>query len=263
MRSIPGSALPLAVLALLSCLSCGSKPSATKPENISRATEVGSYYSDTCHYHIEYPQGILVTSSGDSAEFESRDKLFKGRVTCSTDESATPASQIQLRIKARPAPFQVAFKTVKSDLYAYSGTSNSIIYYEKAVFTGGNHNVVLSMEYPLASKAQFDSLVTKFSNSFEEYEVFDGVVSTVLPELNEIDFSDHDPDAQNILSTACKYNKSEAERFAAIMEGQEIRVGGTMHYVNYRKDPNIAQGGIYRPELWNCVLMAVVASPPQ
>jgi len=247
---------------LLTCVSCGSKPATTKLETPSRATEAGSYYSDNCHYHIEYPQGVLVTRSGDNAEFESRDKRFKGTVVCSTDERATPASQIQLRIAGRPAPFQLAFKNIKEGWYAYSGTSGDTIYYEKAVFTGGNHNTILSMEYPVASKAQFDALVTRFSNSFEEYEVFDGAVSVLLPEANEIDFGDHDENAQNILPTACRYNKSDAARFEAIVEGQEIRVGGKPHFVNYRKDPGIAQGGIYRPELWDCVLIEVVRPPP-
>ena len=274
MRTMRPISRSIIVAAVLICLSCGPKsgagksvkdPSPTSPEYVqstSSAAQDGGYYSETCHYRIEYPQGILVTlhnrdrRSGEGEEFGSKDQRFKGRVGCHEDSKATVASQVQLRLNAEPALFKLAFKTIKPDWYAYSGVRDNNIYYERAIVTGRNV-ITLSMEYPVSAKAEFDLLVRKLSNSLEEYEYFTGTVSSV-PSLDsdQIVFGDT-PEAANILSTVCRYDKSEAARFAAVMLDDEIRVGGKMHFVTYRKDPD-ALGGIYRKELWNCVLKEVV-----
>ena len=63
----PLNSIAVSVLLLLVCPGCGPKSSSRAPEvdeskgpSIVFQQEGGRYYSETCHYHLEYPLGVWI-----------------------------------------------------------------------------------------------------------------------------------------------------------------------------------------------------------
>jgi hypothetical protein len=157
------------VLAILLCLvaygaraaPCGASP----PERYQsfRDTRLG--------VDGEYPPSVFPNAQeyGDGRKFTSPDGACRFHLTTGENQLSATAKDIEKLSEQyyRDKGISIAYGRAADRWYVVSGIDGSDIFYEKGVLSrDGKRIAVLLIQYPAASKAFFDPIVTRMSHAF-------------------------------------------------------------------------------------------------
>ncbi len=163
------------------------------------AVELDRYTNRKFLYSVGFPKGLLIphgeTPNGDGQTFESKDKKFRLVVWGEPQpDNVTAKTECERSIKVEQAkhPFKATYKAAKDDWCVFSGLIGDTIIYQK-MFVDGAKSKTIRLEYPVAERIPFDSVVRRVVSSFESYRRVSAKVANVDLANGELSF---EPDVE-------------------------------------------------------------------
>jgi hypothetical protein len=131
-----------------------------------------NYRNERYGFSLQYPGGMFVSErkaeAGDGEVFAAQEKNARLLVGALVNESGyAPANYVDYIARHSYADYQIAYKRVGSNWFALSGEGNGKIFYEKVVFSCGDHLInSFAMIYPSDQRNVFDPIVERIEKTF-------------------------------------------------------------------------------------------------